>query len=81
MNRSNRPRLAFCSHELSVSSVTRSFQPRRLMIAPAANGCKRLYDYLDDIVAAFVGDTGTMTCAYGVPFHITHGPPPFQSVG
>ena len=37
--------------------------------------------YLDDIVAAFVGDTGTIRCAYGVPFHMTHGPPPFQSVG
>ena len=37
--------------------------------------------YLDDIVAAFVGDTGTMRCAYGVPFHMTHGPPLFQSVG
>jgi len=37
--------------------------------------------YLDGIVAAFVGDTGTMTCAYGVPFHITQGPPLFGSVG
>ena len=24
---------------------------------------------------------GTMMCAYGVPFHITHGPPLVQSVG
>jgi hypothetical protein len=24
---------------------------------------------------------GTMMCAYGVPFHITHGPPLLQSVG
>lgn len=39
------------------------------------------YRYLEDIVAAFVGDTGTMTCAYGVPFHITQGPPFFGSVG
>ncbi len=39
------------------------------------------YRYLDDIVAALVGDTGTMTCAYGVPFHITQGPPFFGSVG
>ena len=39
------------------------------------------HGYLDDIVAAFVGDTGTMRCAYGVPFHMTQGQPLFQSVG
>ena len=39
------------------------------------------YSFSADIVAALVGDTGTMTCAYGVPFHITQGPPLFGSVG
>src|SRR5207247_1141679 len=28
-----------------------------------------------------IDDVGTMMCAYGVPFHITHGPPLVQSVG
>ena len=28
-----------------------------------------------------IGAVGTMMCAYGVPFHITHGPPLCGSVG
>jgi hypothetical protein len=31
--------------------------------------------------AAFFSAGGTMMWAYGVPFHITHGPPLVQSVG
>ena len=37
--------------------------------------------YFDGITASFVVDTGTMRCAYGVPFHITQGPPFLGSVG
>jgi hypothetical protein len=29
----------------------------------------------------FAGATGTMMCAYGVPFHITHGAPLCRVVG
>ena len=31
--------------------------------------------------AAGIAAVGTITCAYGVPFHITHGPPVCGSVG
>jgi hypothetical protein len=40
-----------------------------------------LWVYFDGMIAAFVVDTGTMRCAYGVPFHITQGPPFLGSVG
>lgn len=33
------------------------------------------------IAAPLVGETGTIRCAYGEPFHITQGPPFFGSVG
>jgi hypothetical protein len=58
-------------------------------------GCKARAIFLDStyrVVEAFgalfaaapvfgIAATGTMRCAYGVPFHITHGPPVLGSVG
>jgi len=34
-----------------------------------------------DAAAFGIAATGTMMCAYFVPFHITHGPPVWGSVG
>src|SRR5262249_8560003 len=39
------------------------------------------YFPLADMADFGIGAVGTMMCAYFVPFHMTHGPPAFGSVG
>jgi hypothetical protein len=55
---------------------------------PSHGPPKPRYLSVDDLTAPFagiaalgIGPVGTMRCTYFVPFHITHGPPAFGSVG
>src|SRR5262249_28115734 len=53
------------------TSGSNSRQPPPGLRTPHGLVHKLPHCYLDDVVAAFVGDTGTLRCAYGVPFHMT----------
>ncbi len=65
--------LAVCQHPRPVSPNEKNGQPLTQGLAVDTEGATETHFFVDS--------TGTMMCAYGVPVHITHGPPLWRVVG